>query len=160
MPSPPRRAARVGEEFHAWLERRGRDNPALLQAPDAVPRDPALRRLIAAFEAGPYADRRPVATEVAFSLFLGGDVVRGRIDAIFATPDGDQVVDWKTGRSQVPDALQLALYRLAWSELSGRTPEQVDAVFYDVLDATIIRPSPLPGRPELERLIGEARGRG
>ena len=114
----------------------------------------ALQRLIDAFEAGPYAHTDPVATEVAFSLFLGGQVVRGRIDAVFATPDGFQVVDWKTGRAGEPDPLQLALYRLAWSELSGIAVEKVDAVFYDVPARRVVRPGHLPGRLELEQLVG------
>lgn len=152
MPAPPRRVALIGEQFHSWLERRTRDEPALLAEP-GDPLDPRLARLIEAFEAGPYAQRQPIATEVAFSLFLAGQVVRGRIDAVFATADGYQVVDWKTGRATEPDPLQLALYRLAWSELTGTPPHQVDAVFYDVLGRAVIRPGGLPGRPELERLI-------
>ena len=122
--------------------------------------DPRLQRLIDAFEAGPYAALRPVETEAEFSLFLGGEVVRGRIDAVFATDAGFQVVDWKTGRSSEPDPLQLALYRLAWSELSGTPPERVDAVFYDVLARRTLRPAELPGRPELERLVGTLGARG
>lgn len=159
MPTPPRRSALIGEQFHAWLERRSREEPSLLEAPGA-PVDPRLQRLIDAFEAGPYAALRPVATEAEFSLFLGGQVVRGRIDAVFATADGFQVVDWKTGRSAEPDPLQLALYRLAWAELSGAPPERVDAVFYDVLGRSTVRPSDLPDRPELERLVGTLGARG
>lgn len=155
MPTPPQRSARIGEAFHAWLERRSNEAPALVPQPEGAPPDPALQRLIAAFEAGPYADRHPIATEVGFSLFLGGDVVRGRIDAVFATDDGFQVVDWKTGRAQEPDPLQLALYRLAWSEITGTDLGAVDAVFYDVLGARSVRPPSLPTRSELERLIGE-----
>lgn len=154
MPAAPRRSALIGEQFHAWLERRAREEPALLEEPALARPDPRLQRLIDAFETGRYADLRPTATEVAFSLFLGGQVVRGRIDAVFATDDGFQVVDWKTGRAQDPDPLQLALYRLAWSELSGAPLERVDAVFYDVLGRAVIRPGSLPGRPELERLVG------
>lgn len=152
MPKPPRRVALIGEQFHSWLERRYRDEPALLADPGS-PIEPRLARLIDAFEAGPYAQRQPAATEVAFSLFLAGKVVRGRIDAVFATDDGYQVVDWKTGRATTPSPLQLALYRLAWSELTGTPPQRVDAVFYDVLGREVIRPGSLPGRLELERLI-------
>lgn len=154
MPTPPRRSALIGEQFHAWLERRARATPALLAEPSSGPLDPRLQRLIDAFEAGPYAHTDPLATEVAFSLFLGGQVVRGRIDAVFATPDGFQVVDWKTGRASEPDPLQLALYRLAWSELSGVRADRVDAVFYDVLARRVVRPADLPGRLELEHLVG------
>lgn len=155
MPTPPRRSAVIGEQFHTWLERRSQTTPALLDDPAPGPIDPRLQRLIDAFEAGPYAQREPVASEVAFSLFLGGQVVRGRIDAVFASSHGFQVVDWKTGRAGDPDPLQLALYRLAWSELSRTPVDRVDAVFYDVIAARVIRPTGLPGRLELERLVGE-----
>ena len=53
-------------------------------------------------------------------LVLAGQVVRGRIDAVYAEPDGGWlVVDWKTNQRQTADPLQLAIYRLAWAELMG-----------------------------------------
>ena len=55
--------------------------------------------LVAAFEAGPFADRRPQQVEAPFALVLAGQVVRGRIDAVYREPDGGYlVVDWKTNR--------------------------------------------------------------
>ena len=62
------------------------------------------------------------------------------------------MVDWKTGRVEHCDPLQLALYRQAWADLSGVATEDVDAVFYDVRGDEVIRPS-LPDRPEIERLV-------
>ena len=153
MPRPPRRAARVGERFHTWLERRFTTAPTLLDEPDET-RDPDadLARLIDAFEAGPFARRTPMATEVPFSLFLGGQVVRGRIDAVFDDRGRPEVIDWKTGRAR-PNPLQLAVYRLAWAELHGLDPGDVAVAFYDVLAGTLTRPSGLPDRAALERLV-------
>ena len=93
--------------------------------------------------------------EVPFTVALGGRLVRGRIDAVFAGsgPHSYQVVDWKTGWAGRADPLQLAWYRLAWAELAGVPPEQVDAVFYDVGAGAVVRPSSLPGRAELEALV-------
>ena len=83
-----------------------------------------------AFEAGPFAHRTPQATEVPFSLFLGGTVVRGRIDAVFEESDGRAlagaadrgqaflVVDWKTSNAAA-DALQLAVYRILQEALTN-----------------------------------------
>ncbi|MFT3877873.1 MAG: ATP-dependent DNA helicase [Propioniciclava sp.] len=153
MPRPPRRAARVGERFHTWLERRFTAAPTLLDDPvDDLDADADLQRLIDAFESGPFAGRTPVATEIPFSLFLGGQVVRGRIDAVFEDRGRPQVIDWKTGRGSA-NPLQLAVYRLAWAELHGLDIEDVEVGFYDVLARTLTRPSQLPGREELERLV-------
>ena len=60
-----------------------------------------------------------VAVEPPFALVLAGQVVRGRIDAVYAEPTTARflLVDWKTNRAQTADPLQLAIYRLAWAEL-------------------------------------------
>lgn len=54
--------------------------------------------------------------EEPFILTIGAQQVRGRIDAVFATPEDDshdyQVVDWKTSNAPA-DPLQLSIYRLA-----------------------------------------------
>ena len=154
MPPPPRRAARVGELFHAWLERRFTAAPTLLvEHDDEVGSDAELARLVTAFEAGPFADRTPHATEVPFSLFLAGQVVRGRIDAVFTDGERPEVIDWKTGRARA-NPLQLAVYRLAWAELAGLHVDQVDAAFHDVLTGRVLRPQRLPDRARLEAVVG------
>ena len=52
-----------------------------------------LRELIDRFESGPFGDRVPHAVEAPFALVLAGQVVRGRIDAVYAEPDGSWLVD-------------------------------------------------------------------
>lgn len=156
MPRRPVRATRVGEQFHAWLERRfeAAVSPELdfETSLDQTPDDEDLHSLIAAFERGPFADSTPVTAEVPFSLVLAGQVVRGRIDAVFDHDGQVMVVDWKTGR-RAPDPLQLAVYRLAWAELSGVPESDVAASFYDVLSAKLTTLADLPGRAELEQLV-------
>ncbi|MFF0450118.1 UvrD-helicase domain-containing protein [Streptomyces sp. NPDC004609] len=67
-----------------------------------------------------------------------------------------EIVDWKTGRALTADPLQLAVYRLAWAEQQGVPPESVDAAFVFVRTGEVVRPSYLPDRPALERiLLGE-----
>ncbi len=160
MPRPTVPAARFGTAFHAWIE--ARFGQQLLLADDDLPGradtgiDDAdeLRAVIAQFESGPFADRAPAAVEAPFALVLGGQVVRGRIDAVYAESDGSYlVVDWKTNRSETADPLQLALYRLAWAELHGIPPEQVRAAFHYVRSGRTVEPADLPGRPELETLL-------
>ena len=55
------------------------------------------------------------------------------------------MVDWKTGRADGTDPLQLAIYRQAWAEVCRVPPERVDAVFYLVASDSVVRPAGLPG---------------
>ncbi|HSJ20078.1 MAG TPA: PD-(D/E)XK nuclease family protein, partial [Nocardioidaceae bacterium] len=88
-----------------------------------------------------------------FALVLGGQVVRGRIDAVYQTPTGFLVVDWKTSRRQIADPLQLAIYRLAWADLAGVPEERVEAALFYVRSGELVEPPDLPGREELERIV-------
>ncbi len=113
-----------------------------------------LKDLVAAFEEGPFGSRVPHQVEAPFSLVLGGQVVRGRIDAVYREADGTfLLVDWKTNRSADADALQLALYRLAWAELHDLAPEEVRTAFYYVRTGRVVEPTDLPGRDELEAIL-------
>lgn len=154
MPRRVSDAQRWGIGFHAWLESRFADSaPLLADEPDLELAGAEFERLRAGFEAGPYANLVPLAVETPFTLVLGGRLVRGRIDAVFRSPDGrPQVVDWKTGDARRSDPVQLACYRLAWAELNGLAPEQVDAVFYDLPTGEIVRPEALPDRAGLEAI--------
>ncbi|MFT2015215.1 UvrD-helicase domain-containing protein [Streptomyces sp. 796.1] len=71
-------------------------------------------------------------------------------------PYAYEIVDWKTNRAQDADPLQLAVYRLAWAEQHGLPLSAVTATFLYVRTGEIVRPTPLPGRAEIERiLLGE-----
>ncbi|MDN5892562.1 MAG: ATP-dependent helicase [Nocardioides sp.] len=161
MPRQPSPAARFGTRFHAWVEARfGQQD---LFDPDELPGradlgiddESDLKELTTSFADGPFGQRAPHAVEPPFALVLAGQVVRGRIDAVYVEPDGTHlVVDWKTSRSATADPLQLALYRLAWSELSGLPIEKVRAAFHYVRSQTTVdHTADLPGRRELEALL-------
>jgi DNA helicase-2/ATP-dependent DNA helicase PcrA len=71
-------------------------------------------------------------------------------------PDGSrgyEVIDWKTSRSESADPLQLAIYRLAWSELQGVPLDHVTAAFYYVRTGEVIHPENLPGKHQLTALL-------
>jgi len=159
MPRKPSPSARFGTRFHAWVETHVGE-PLLLDPDDLPGRadlditgDAELRELIEAFQAGPYGDRPPVQVEAPFSLVLAGQVVRGRIDAVYATADGFDVVDWKTNQAKTADPLQLATYRLAWAELMSIDLAKVTASFYYVRTGEVVTYDDLPGRAELEELV-------
>lgn len=162
MPRRPSSAARFGTRFHAWVE--AHYGQQVLLDPSELPgqgdadlsSDAELDEAIEKFRTGPYGDREPYAIEAPFSLVLGGQQVIGRIDAVFQTADGFEVVDWKTNKRATADELQLAIYRLAWAELRGIDPAQVEAVFYYVRLGEVKRFDDLPGRAELERRLGLA----
>ncbi len=94
MPRQPSPAARFGTRFHAWVEARfGQQDlfdPEELpgQGDAGIDSDDDLAELIETFERGPFADRAPHAVEAPFALVLDGQVVRGRIDAVYAEEDG------------------------------------------------------------------------
>ncbi|MEU6541138.1 UvrD-helicase domain-containing protein [Streptomyces sp. NPDC047000] len=164
LPRPPQPAARRGTRFHAWVESRFEELPLPLLDPDDLPGSEAeiaderdLAALKDAFERTEYARRTPHRMESPFQLEIAGRVVRGRIDAVYRTGDGDtatyEIVDWKTHRNRTADPLQLALYRLAWAEQQGVPLESVTAVFLYVRDGETVRPEGLPGRAGLERIL-------
>ncbi|MGZ5403760.1 MAG: PD-(D/E)XK nuclease family protein, partial [Nocardioides sp.] len=163
MPRPPAPAARFGTRFHAWVETRF-GQQQLIDADQLPGRADAeidgaddLAALVAAFEQGDFADRAPHVVEAPFALVLDGQVVRGRIDAVYAEQvagePGFLVVDWKTNRSRSADPLQLAIYRQAWAELVGVPVERVRAGFYYVRHGELVLPDDLPDRAALERLV-------
>ncbi|MBB6629097.1 ATP-dependent helicase [Nocardioides sp. KIGAM211] len=166
MPRQPSPSARFGTRFHAWVEARfGQQDlfdPEELpgQGDRGIDSESDLAELVATFEAGPFADRVPVAVEAPFSLVLAGQVVRGRIDAVYAEQvdgaDGYLVVDWKTNQRASADPLQLGLYRQAWADLRGVPVERVRAAFYYVRTGELVEPTGLPARADLEALVGDA----
>ena len=100
----------------------------------------------------------PYAIEAPFGIWLGGRLIQGRIDAVYQHPaeSGEarfQVVDWKTGRAETGDPLQLAIYRLAWAEAYGLPLEKIDAIFYHVPTDDIVRPAALPDRHDIEAIL-------
>ncbi|THG36280.1 ATP-dependent helicase [Glaciibacter flavus] len=172
LPQRPYRATRLGTLFHSWVEQRsgGLGSVDLIdsapderdvepEAADSLETDGArLARLQATFEASEWAHRAPEDVEIEIHLTLGDQVFICKLDAVYRTADGYQVVDWKTGRapSDARDLelkqTQLALYRLAYARWKGVHPSSVDAVFYFVADDVVIRPERLYDEEELREL--------
>ncbi|WP_425558375.1 UvrD-helicase domain-containing protein [Cryptosporangium japonicum] len=164
VPVPPAPLARRGTAFHAWLERRfGADRlldvdelPGAADAGESP--DDELPALQEAFLRSEWADRVPQHVEVPFATLLGPTVLRGRIDAVFRTTHGWEVVDWKTGRPPSGPAaaaaqVQLAAYRLAWAALAGCPVDEVSAAFHYVRAVRTVRPADLLDEAGLAALV-------
>ena len=170
MPTRQDPYARRGTAFHRWLEQRYAAEHLLDldelpgSADEGAAGDDALGELRRRFEESPWADRVPVDVEVPFAMTIGGIVVRGRMDAVFAAPRGGagglrfEVVDWKTGAVASGAAaraasVQLAAYRLAWAARAAVPVEQVGAAFYYVRHDVTVRPTDLLDHAGLVALI-------
>jgi len=114
------------------------------------------------FLESPWAARTPDTVEVAVETPVGDVVVRGRIDAVFPREGGGwDVVDWKTGSppdaaASASRAVQLAVYRLAWSLLHGVPLDQVSAAFFYAATGETVRPVDLLDEVGLRALIEAA----
>lgn len=179
MPERPYRATRLGTLFHSWVEQRstGAFSGDLIDAgldeldidldidrdADADSGDglllelDQLERYKATFERSPWATLAPEEVEIEIHHVLGDQVFICKLDAVYKTETGYQVVDWKTGKAPKDAAdlelkqTQLALYRLAYARWKGIDPETVDAVFYFVADDRIVAPERLYSEEDLVR---------
>ncbi|MEV7011834.1 ATP-dependent DNA helicase [Streptosporangium sp. NPDC051022] len=167
VPRKPAPLARRGTSFHSWLESRwGQqrliDELDLPGSSDGVEElaDAHLDELRERFEESEWAGREPLDIEVPFETMIADRLVRGRMDAVFETPDGGyEVVDWKTGqrppgrKAEAAAAVQLAAYRLAWSHLAAVPLDRVSAAFHYVRSNETVRPANLLDERGLVALI-------
>jgi DNA helicase-2/ATP-dependent DNA helicase PcrA len=167
VPREPGISARKGTAFHAWVEEYF-GTTGMLDIDEAPGSDAhideayGLDHMVEAFKQSEWAHRAPAFVEVPVETRIGDVVVRGRIDAVFRDADGRwQLIDWKTGRRPAGKqlearAVQLAVYRLAWSRLKGVPLEEVSAAFYYVAEDAVVRPHDLGTAEELEQIIEKA----
>ena len=160
MPRGQDQYSRRGTAFHLWVERQFTDADTLfgdeyLDYLDPLDEDSKLEDLKKAWLTSEFSNRTPVRVEVPFETTIAGVLIRGRIDAVYATPTGFEVVDWKTGSRQLDAlaAVQLAMYRLAWAKLSGADISSVSAAFHYVPTSVTHRPADLLDESALIALI-------
>ncbi|MDQ0820161.1 DNA helicase-2/ATP-dependent DNA helicase PcrA [Arthrobacter sp. V4I6] len=171
IPREPGMSARKGTAFHAWVEEYF-GAAGMLDLGEAAGSDDhideayGLDAMVETFRQSEWAHRAPAHVEVPVETRIGDVVVRGRIDAVFRDADGGwDLVDWKTGRRPAASqlkvkAVQLAVYRLAWSRLKGVPLDEVRAAFYYVADNQVVRPHDLGSAERLESIVAAALGQG
>lgn len=137
----PRRfseAARRGTEIHRWIELRGRGQLVLIDEEADLVRGTRgdvgqTEKLKSAFQASRFAELAPLYVELPFTLLVGGMLVRGRVDAVYAGADGRwELVDFKTGKvpgEGEPADLQLNVYALAAAEVWNKPAEDLTLTY-------------------------------
>jgi DNA helicase-2/ATP-dependent DNA helicase PcrA len=158
--------ARRGTEFHLWIEKRYKDlqlfDDDIFDSDFAgeSDKDLPLKELQDKWLGSEWAKLEPVpgGIEVPFETVVAGVLLRGRIDAVYKVGEQYTVVDWKTGKVKSGDdletaAIQLAMYRLAYSKLYGIPIEKISAAFHYVGSNETVSPADLYSERELEEII-------
>ena len=159
MPRTTDEYSRRGTAFHLWIEHHFGAATLFddddLDFLDPLIEDAKLEDLKAKWLSSEWANRTPVAVEVPFESVINGVLIRGRIDAVYQDGAKFEVVDWKTGSKKLGEsaAIQLAMYRLAWSKLKGVDISSVSAAFHYVPTSVTDRPADLLGEAELFKLL-------
>ena len=169
MPAHTARVARLGTEFHTWIERHFESSVLFddgifgseeeNEREMAVTESVALKKLQEAWLASEWGTRQPISVEEGFETVIEGILFRGRIDAVYKVgEDKFEVVDWKTGKVKEGDdltdaAIQLAMYRLAYSKLHNIPLENISAAFHYIPANQTIRPADIWDEAEITRLI-------
>ena len=147
VPSRPYRATKTGTAFHSWVE-------DFLIAEVDNPSD-EISDLSEVFKNSRFKDLEQADIEVEINLTRGLNTFVCKLDAVFKVGERFEIVDWKTGAApktkaeQESMALQLALYRFAYSELRSIPIEMIDVSFYFVADDKELVPEKVPGPAEL-----------
>jgi DNA helicase II / ATP-dependent DNA helicase PcrA len=147
VPTEPYRQTRTGTAFHSWVE------DFLISEVDNQTGE--IADLAEIFRNSRFRDLTACDVEVEINLTRGHNTFVCKLDAVFQVGDRYQIVDWKTGAApktksdQESMALQLALYRFAYSELRSIPIENIDVSFYFVADNQELVPEQLPNPSQL-----------
>ena len=144
MPSQPFAATRTGTLFHSWIEASYanqstnipfdelddfelEDRELDTDAEDFT--EAKLEALKANFAKSEWLNQTPLAVEIEVQLTHGINTFICKLDAVFETATGVEIVDWKTGKSPKDPSeleersMQLALYKIAYAQYAATKPE-------------------------------------
>lgn len=157
MPPKPYGQTRAGTLFHAWVEQSfglvAEDFDELV-AGDYLGIDGLTKN----FANSKWAGQVPLEVEREIQLTIGAHTFICKLDAVFATETGLEIVDWKTGASPTDEldlalkTLQLALYRVAYSHYAHVPLDQISVSFYFVAENQELKPSQVPSEGEILEL--------
>jgi DNA helicase-2/ATP-dependent DNA helicase PcrA len=170
MPQPPYKQTRTGTLFHSWVEGHFgagnligqlQDLPESTDADGPSLENESIQELQKNFKGSRFAAMQPVEIEREIQLTIGANTFICKLDAVFETEKGFEIIDWKTGKApknaadQKLKVLQLALYRLAYSRFTGIPIDQIEVSFYFVAEDKEIKPMEIPNEAELLELWAE-----
>lgn len=148
LPSKPYRETRAGTLFHSWVE------DFLVSETDDLALS-SITELKDIFKSSRFANLTPKEVEIEINLTRGVNTFVCKLDAVFQDGDFFEIVDWKTGsppkdkKTEREMILQLALYRFAYSKLTGVPLENISVSFYFVSENLELKPEQIPEPEEL-----------
>ena len=165
LPAEYIEAADLGTQFHSAVE------AWLLAETDEIVGDraeyfdqlfeqePVSGLLVDNFLDSEFAGLTPAHVELPVQFVLDGLVINCKLDAVFKTESGLEVVDWKTGSQQEREKmqLQLSIYRLALHKFTGVPLENISAALYFAKDNSTVRLQQLMDEKELIAQLAKAR---
>jgi DNA helicase-2/ATP-dependent DNA helicase PcrA len=159
VPSQPYKQSRRGNLFHAWVEKKFAPTGILFDDEEFEIEDEedfyAIEELQKNFEASRFSALKPLAIEMEVQLTIDQNTFICKMDAVYETEDGVQIVDWKTNtpptdaKDEYRRSLQLGLYRLAYAEFTGLPIEKVQASFFFVGESVELAPKGILGKAEI-----------
>ena len=161
VPREPFSATMAGTLFHTWVEERfGVFSPKeeldiRVEAVDDGNPQLNIDDLKEIFEKSRFANMKPKDIECEIQVTIESNTFICKIDAVFETQDGFEIVDWKTGVApKTPEdiaekALQLALYRMAYAKFHRIEPDTIKVCLYYVNENLEIRPEEVKSEAEL-----------
>lgn len=164
LPEQPYKQTMAGTLFHAWVEQRfgvlGTSDE--LDAIELLNEDESTQKTVEElreiFEGSRFAKMTPHSIESEIQVTIKGNTFICKLDAVFKTDNGFEIVDWKTGKPPVGEkeiaerALQLALYRMAFARIHQVDPSLIEVCLYYVADDLEIKPELVPSEAELIHL--------
>lgn len=142
LPRKPRRSAALGTAFHRQVELHNLgviafEDPSTDtydSISDAEHTGREQHDPWTIFERSRFSSETPIHIEAPFEIEIGEGSIRGKIDAIYDSGDGNwEIVDYKSGRSRDDPSrrVQLEAYALAAADgaLSTRPPDTIDVTF-------------------------------
>ena len=162
VPREPFSATMAGTLFHTWVEEHfgmtgsGDELDSALEV-EVVAENPDfdIEDLKETFFASRFASMKVADIECEIHVTIGTNTFICKIDAVFETEDGYEIVDWKTGVSPqdqediAQKALQLALYRMAYARFKKVEPSAIKVCLYYVNENIEINPEAVKSEDEL-----------
>ena len=168
VPEKPYKSTMQGTLFHSWVESRFGfvgNSEEIDNADSELPEDELtsfadLEALKATFEKSRWANQQPVEVECEIQVTIGSNTFICKLDAVFKTENGYEIVDWKTGKPPragdeddlFERSLQLSLYRMAYSRYRGIPENEIEVSLYFVNEDREIRPTRVLTEAELVEL--------